>query len=168
MASEPHLTKTLVLGLGNILLRDEGLGVRAVERLQVKYDLPENVQIVDGGVMGLDLLPYLEDADALLVVDAVRIGKQGASLVRLEGRDIPSALGLKMSIHQVGFQELLAIGQLRGTLPSRIVLWGIEPVSLKEGLDLSPEVRIQLNALVDAIACELEDWGIGIELKESC
>lgn len=165
MALETLPAKILVLGVGNILLQDEGLGVRAVEQLQVKYNLPQDVQIVDGGVMGLDLLPYIENADFLLIVDAVKVGRPGASLVRLDAQEIPIALGLKMSIHQVGLQEILVLSQLRGTLPSRVVLWGMEPVALKEGLDLSPAVRIQLNTLVDAIACELENWGIAIEPK---
>ena len=80
-----------MLGLGNILLMDEGLGVRAVERLAAAYDLPENVEILDGGTLGLDLLPRLDGVDALLLVDAVKAGGPPGTLVRLEGDAIQAA-----------------------------------------------------------------------------
>jgi len=153
----------LVLGLGNILLQDEGVGVRALEHLTNRYRLPAEVQAVDGGVLGLDLLPYLEQADALLVMDAVETGQPPGSLVRLEGASIPAALALKMSVHQVGLQELLATSRLRGTLPSRVALWGIVPASMEWGLALSPAVAARLDDLVEAVVRELRDWGVVVD-----
>jgi hydrogenase maturation protease len=154
---------TLVLGLGNILRQDEGLGIHAVGRLQTRYRLPRQVRALDGGTMGLDLLPYLEDASAVLLIDAVQTGQPPGSLVRLEGQAIPSALALKMSSHQVGLQELLATSLLRGTLPARMVLWGIEPASIAWGLELSPVVGAAIGELVDAVARELHGWGLAVE-----
>ena len=151
---------TLVLGIGNILLRDEGLGVRALERLTQDYGVPSTIQVVDGGVMGLDLLPYLEDLSTLLVIDAVQTGQPPGTLIRLEGDAIPAALALKMSMHQAGLQELLATSQLQGTLPSKVVLWGMEPASLGWGLDLSSPVAAGLDALVQAVVGELQEWGV--------
>ncbi|RMF29640.1 MAG: HyaD/HybD family hydrogenase maturation endopeptidase [Chloroflexi bacterium] len=148
------------MGLGNILLRDEGLGVRALERLTARYHLPAEVQAIDGGVMGLDLLPYLEGVTDLLILDAVQTGEPPGTLVRLEGEAIPAALSLKMSMHQIGLQELLAVSRFQGHLPARIVLWGMEPASMEPGLDLSPPVAAQLDALVEAAVQELRDWGI--------
>jgi hydrogenase maturation protease len=150
----------LVLGLGNILLQDEGLGVRAVERLATRYRLPPEVQVMDGGVMGLDLLPYLDGVSHLLITDAVQTGKPPGSLVRLEGDAIPAALLLKMSMHQVGLQELLALAGFQGTLPEQVVLWGLEPDSLEWGLELSAPIAAQIDALVDAAASELHAWGV--------
>ncbi len=152
--------RTLILGLGNILLQDEGLGVRALERLTARYRLPAEVQAIDGGVMGLDLLPYLEGVTDLLILDAVQTGEPPGTLVRLEGEAIPAALSLKMSMHQIGLQELLAVSRFQGHLPDRIVLWGMEPASLDPGLDLSPIVAARLDALVEAAVQELQDWGI--------
>ena len=152
--------RILVLGLGNILLQDEGLGVRAVERMAARYRLPPDVQVVDGGVMGLDLLPYLEGVSHLLIIDAVQIGQPAGSLVRLEGEAIPAALQVKMSMHQVGLQELMALAGFQGTLPEQLVLWGLEPASLEWGLELSAPIAAQIDALVDAAMGELRAWGV--------
>ena len=162
-AGETTSLRIVVLGLGNILLQDEGLGIRALERLRTRYRLPPAVQALDGGVMGLDLLPYLDDVDALLVIDAVQTGRLAGSLVRLEDEAIPAALAVKMSVHQVGLQELLATSRLQGTLPPRVVLWGMEPAAIEWGLDLSPSVAASLDELVDAVARELRDWHLAIE-----
>ncbi len=152
--------RILVLGLGNILLQDEGLGVRAVERMAARYRLPPDVQVMDGGVMGLDLLPYLEGVSHLLITDAVQTGQPPGSLVRLEGEAIPAALQVKMSMHQVGLQELLALAGFQGTLPEQVVLWGLEPASLEWGLELSAPIAAQIDALVDAAVGELRAWGV--------
>ena len=149
----------LLLGAGNILLQDEGLGVHALRRLLERYILPSEVLAVDGGVQGMDLLPLLEEAQALLIVDAVAAGAEPGALVRLEGRQIPSALALKISMHQMGLQELLALGTLRGTLPTRVVLWGMEPASMDWGLALSEPVAYALDGLVESVAEELRAWG---------
>ena len=151
-----------MLGLGNVLLRDEGAGVRALERLEARYGLPPEVQILDGGTMGLDLLPYVEQVSALMILDAVQTGQPPGSLVRLEGNELPAALALKLSVHQVGFQELLAASLFRGTMPERIVLWGIEPAAIEWGLDLSPSVASALDKLVECAVQELHNWGVSV------
>ena len=154
--------KTLVLGLGNIIMRDEGLGVRACERLTRHYRLPDDVNVLDGGTLGLDLLPYLEGVTDLLIIDAVNAGAPPGSLVRLENEQIPQALALKMSMHQVGLQELLAVMALRGQTPPRVVLWGMEPLILEPGLDLSEPVLANLDTLVASVVAELRSWGIPV------
>lgn len=159
--------RVLILGIGNILLQDEGLGVRAVERLQERYELPPEVQAIDGGVMGLDLLPYLEGVSHLLVVDAVQMGAEPGTLVRLEGDEIPRALPMKMSLHQVGLQELLFFAQLQETLPPHVVLWGMEPASFDPGLDLSPTIASRLDDLVEAVYKELLSWGIRLQERST-
>lgn len=159
MAMKPRI---LVLGLGNILLQDEGLGVRTLERLTAAFHFPEEVQAVDGGVMGLDLLPYLENITALLIIDAVQTGQPAGTLVRFEGDEIRAVLSLKMSMHQVGLQELLAVSRFQGILPPRVVLWGMEPASLEPGLELSPEIAGRLDDLVAAVIQELHDWDVSV------
>lgn len=156
------MRKTLVIGLGNILLGDEGLGVRAYERLCARYQLPPEIEAMDGGTLGMMLLPYLDGVTDLLLMDAVSSGAPPGTLVRLEGEELKTALALKMSMHQVGLQELLAISSIQGSLPQRIVLWGMEPALMELGLDLTEPVAAQLDALVDAVVGELRTWGIEI------
>jgi len=152
--------KTLVLGLGNVLLSDEGVGVHVVRLLRERYRFPQEVEILDGGTLGLDLLPYVEDADRLLIVDAVQIDTPPGTVVRLVGDEIPAVLSLKYSPHQMGLSDLLAVARLRGHLPAEIVLWGVQPASLEVGLDLSPAVAAQVESLVQNVLAELQRWGI--------
>jgi hydrogenase maturation protease len=156
-----------VLGVGNILLQDEGLGVRAVEHLSAHYGLPEDVRVVDGGALGLNLLPLIEDTNSLLIIDAIQASQEPGALVRLEGEDISGALALKMSMHQVGLRELLAVSSLRQTLPSRLVLWGMQPASIGWGLELSPPVAAGLGSLVEEVVGELRRWGAAVELRNT-
>ena len=155
------MTQTLVLGLGNILLADEGVGVRVIERLQEQYNFPEEVQVMDGGTLGLDLLPYLEDASRLLVIDAVQARKPAGTLVRLAGDEIPAFLdAAKVSVHQEGLADLLAVATLKGYLPEEVIFWGVQIESLGVSLDLSPAVASQIDALVEKVLVELGRWGI--------
>jgi hydrogenase maturation protease len=156
----------LILGLGNILLRDEGIGVRALEKLQTEYRLPPRVRALDGGTMGLDLLPYLAGASKLLILDALQMGGRPGSLARLVNGEIPAALALKLSVHQVGLSELLATSRFQGTLPAHVTLLGIEPASIEWGLDFSPPVRAAMETLVEAAVRELCAWGAEVERAE--
>ncbi|WP_129677604.1 HyaD/HybD family hydrogenase maturation endopeptidase [Candidatus Chloroploca sp. Khr17] len=150
----------LILGLGNIILRDEGLGVRTVERLLERYTLSTEVEALDGGTLGLHLLPYLEGVRDLLIIDAIRADEPPGSLIRLEGAAIPAALAHKMSMHQFGLSELLAVGSLQGELPQRMVLWGLVPTVMEPGLDLTEPVAASLDPLIERIVAELAAWGV--------
>ncbi|TFG72051.1 MAG: hydrogenase maturation protease [Anaerolineales bacterium] len=153
-------TNVLILGLGNILLQDESVGITALQTLRDAYVWPNNVMLMDGGVMGLELLPYLENAVDVLIIDAVRSRNLPGALIRLTGEEIPVVIALKFSVHQVGFQETLFMAQLRGTMPRRLVLWGIEPESIGLGTMLTPAISAQVPALITAVMDELASWGI--------
>ncbi|HEX9075633.1 MAG TPA: HyaD/HybD family hydrogenase maturation endopeptidase [Anaerolineae bacterium] len=157
--------KTLVLGLGNILLQDEGAGVRVVERLQAEYVFPNDVTVLDGGTLGLDLLHVLEESDRAVVVDAVRSDKEPGALVRLRNAEIPAFLGPKVSPHQVGLQDLLGLAQLRGHLPGEVILLGVQAGRLEPGLDLSPAVAAQVEPLAAHVIEELVRWGIAVSKR---
>ncbi len=152
----------LVLGLGNIIMRDEGLGVRACECLTRRYRLPDDVTVLDGGTLGLDLLPYLEDVTDLLILDAINAGLPPGMIVRLENEQIAQTLAIKMSMHQVGLQELLAVMALRGHTPPRVVLLGMEPARIEPGIELSAPVLANLDALVASVVAELRSWGVAV------
>jgi hydrogenase maturation protease len=152
--------KTLVLGLGNILLGDEGVGVRVVERLQARYEFPPEVQVLDGGTLGMDLLPYVGDADRLLVLDALELGAEPGTVARLEGDEVPAFMGIKISPHQMGLADLLAAARLCDLFPEELVLWGVQPGVIDVGLELSPATAPQVDVLVDRALAELNQWGI--------
>jgi hydrogenase maturation protease len=152
--------KTLVLGLGNILLGDEGVGVRVVERLQELYEFPPEVRVLDGGTLALDLLPYVEDADRLLVIDALEMGAEPGEIARLESDQVPAFLSVKLSPHQMGLADLLAAARLRNSYPEELVLWGVQPAVMRPGLALSPPVAAQVEVLVNRALAELSRWGI--------
>jgi hydrogenase maturation protease len=153
----------LILGIGNILLADEGAGVRVVERLQALYLLPPEVEAVDGGTMGLDLLPYLEGRSHVLLIDAVKGGKDPGTVSRIELTDPPAFFRTRISPHQIGLSDVLAVAAMTGSLPPHMVLFGIEPARLDTGLDLSPEVAASINTLTDMVARELADLAFAPE-----
>ncbi len=150
----------LILGLGNILLKDEGVGVRVVERLLERYELPEGVQALDGGSRGLALLNFLEGVSRLLIVDAVQAGKEPGTLIRLEGDEIPAFLSPKVSPHQEGLADLLFAAKVVGLYPEEVVLWGVEPAEIETGLELTPLIASKVDELVDKVIEELRRWGV--------
>jgi hydrogenase maturation protease len=152
--------RTLVLGLGNLLLRDEGLGVWVADSLRRRFEFPGSVTILDGGTLGLDLLPRLEGVSRLCLIDAVRLGGSPGRLIRLAGDAVPAALAVKLSPHQVGVQDLLAAARLLGDGPSLVVLWGAEPERLEPGTGFSASVEAALPRLEAAVLGELHEWGL--------
>ena len=123
----------LILGIGNVLWADEGFGVRCVETLAHNWAFDDRVKILDGGTQGLYLLPFLEDADVLLVFDAIDYGLTPGTLKVIEGADVPAFMGAKkMSLHQTGFQDVIATAQLMGYCPDTLVLIGCQPEELED------------------------------------
>jgi hydrogenase maturation protease len=147
--------RTVVLGIGNVLLSDEGVGVHAIKALAQRYEETKQVEIVDGGTAGMELFPLLEGAHHLIVVDAIRCGQPPASIVRLEGEQVPAYFKTKLSPHQVGLSDVLAALAFKGTIPGQVVLIGVQPVKLSLGMDLSPEVNARLEEVVSMVQAEL-------------
>lgn len=165
MAMNPggDMTPTiLVLGIGNLVMSDDGAGVRVVQELQKRYRFPPHVEIMDGGTLGLDLLPKLEGIERLLVVDAVETGGKPGTLVRLLGEELPIALQTKISPHQMGLKDLLAVAELMGHAPREMVLVGIQPASIEMGDELSNNIAEQLEEMIDKVLTELSKWDIEI------
>lgn len=152
--------QTLILGVGNLLMSDEGVGVHVIQRLVADYQLPEEVQVLDGGTLGMDLLYYLEGVENLLLIDAVQARKEPGTLVRLEGEEVPAFMSIKISPHQLGVPDMLAAARLKGNCyPERIVLWGVQPELMEIGLDLSPKVESQVEPIIKNILDQLQVWG---------
>ncbi len=153
---------TVILGLGNILYADEGIGVRAAEYLHKAYTFPSSVEIVDGGTQGLALLDYVERADRLLVLDAVDFGLAPGTVVCKGAAEVPRYLtGQKHSVHQNSFSEVLALAALRDAAPKDLVLIGMHPVSLSLGGTLSDIAKTKgLPAMVSMALHTLHYWHI--------
>jgi len=153
----------LVLGLGNILLSDEGVGVRAVEALQRQYRIPDGVDVVDGGTSGMDMLDMIANRDHLIVIDAVNTGEPPATVMRLTGEAVPVFFRSKISPHQLGLSDVLAALRLLESEPAGITLIGIVPAALDLGLELSPTIAAKLDDLVGMVRAELDTLGFPLD-----
>jgi hydrogenase maturation protease len=153
--------KILVLGIGNILWADEGFGVRALEAFHSLFRAPGNVSLLDGGTQGLYLVQFVQEADYLLVFDAIDYGLEPGMLKIVEGDEVPKFTGAKkMSLHQTGFQEVLSAADLLGDYPEKLALIGCQPEDLEDwGGPLTPPVRAQLVRAAETAAAMLERWG---------
>jgi hydrogenase maturation protease len=153
----------LVLGIGNLVMSDDGIGVRVAQRLSERYRFPPGVRVVDGGTLGLDLLPMLEGVEKLLLLDAVETAHPVGTIVRLLGKEISIVMKSKLSTHQAGLQDLLLLADLLGYLPREIVLLGVRVEEIGLGMDLSEQVAPRLDQLVALALQELEHWGVKFE-----
>lgn len=160
MTSQVKVHAILVLGIGNLVMADDAVGVLVAQRLQRDYRFPDNVEILDGGTLGLDLLPKLEHISHLILVDAVETGQEPGRCVRLTGAELPIALETKLSPHQMGLKDLLAVSELMGHTPQQMTLIGIQPGSIEMQIGLTAEVEAELDRLVDAVLAELSGWGV--------
>lgn len=152
--------RVVVLGAGNLLLSDEGLGVRAIERLPLAYVLPPQVEIIDGGTCSMEMLEDLEGLDALIMVDAIRSGEAPGALLRLTGDAVPVFFRTKLSPHQIGLCDVLATLELLGRAPKYTAILGVEPQSLALGMELSPAVEAVMPTLLRMVVDELAGLGL--------
>lgn len=154
---------TAVFGIGNLLLSDEGAGIHAIRALRERYILPEGLDVVDGGTMGLDLLPYVEGAERLLIVDAVDLGAEPGTVGVIEGERVRRFLDTKFSVHQIGLPDMLFAAELKGILPRELCIVGIQPAEIETGLDMSEAVAKNFETLLEAVVGRLSRWGIRLQ-----
>lgn len=151
---------TAVLGLGNILLKDEGVGVHAVNAIKERYSFPPDMEVIDGGTLGLDLLPLIEKRDQILFVDAVDFGKEPGYVGVIDGDAIPSTLMAKMSVHHIGLSDVLFAAKLLDIKPSKLRLIGIQPQSLEVGLEMTECISGKMEMIISMILGTLKEWNI--------
>jgi hydrogenase maturation protease len=152
-------SRTLVLGLGNPLMGDDGLGLVALQSLREEWELPETIDLVDGGTWGMNLLPLIEDARELLLLDAIRHGAAPGTLVVLGRAGLPRYFAHKISPHQIDLKEVLGLAELRGRLPARASAVGLEPERVELGLELSATLAERVGDVTRAAAHILQRWG---------
>jgi len=161
-SNEKHI---MVLGVGNLLFTDEGVGIHAVKTLLERYEFSQNVSIEDGGVLGINLLGIISEADDLIVVDAIRNGGAPGTLYRLEGDDIPKRILAKNSLHQVDLLEALTLCQALDKVPETVIV-GVEPEDIETlSLELTPPVQEKMDDLIAMVLRELDRLGGGYHEK---
>ena len=157
--------RILILGIGNVLWADEGFGVRCVEAMAESHALPASVRLLDGGTQGLYLLPFLEDVDGLIVFDAIDYGLVPGTMKIVRDDQVPAFMGAKkMSLHQTGFQDVIATAQLMGHCPPNMVLIGCQPVELEDyGGGLRDAVAARIPEALRIAREILADWGVEVQ-----
>lgn len=158
----------LVLGIGNILWADEGFGVRAVEEFHRRYQTPDHVTVLDGGTQGLYLVQFVEEADKLLVIDAVDYGREPGDIVVVHDDEVPKFTGVKkMSLHQTGFQEVLSAADLLGHYPDELTLIGVQALDLEDwGGSLTELVKSKMDSVIELAVKRLRNWGVDVQERD--
>lgn len=157
--SEPD-GDVLLIGWGNVLLSDEGVGVHALRRLERDYCFEPAVQLEDGGTSGLDLLPLFADYRRILMLDAVAVEGRPGDIVVLRDAEIRRQLSDRLSVHHLGVSDLLGVAELMGYRPDALVMVGAVPETLELGLELSATLAERLPRIIDATLSILGEWGV--------
>ncbi|MCW8916985.1 MAG: HyaD/HybD family hydrogenase maturation endopeptidase [Magnetovibrio sp.] len=155
----------LVIGMGNVLMQDEGVGVRAVEELESRYEItagPGGIDIMDGGTTGTELLEPMKGVKHLIVADAINTGAPAGTIVRIADEEVPAFFQTKLSNHQLGLSDLLALLTLRGEAPDHVTIVGMVPHHLENKLGLSDEANRGLPEMVDMLVNELKALGVQV------
>lgn len=149
--------KPVVLGLGNLIFQDEGIGIHVINQL-MKGDMAKRAELIDGGTDGLLLLNTVETAENLLVIDAIDGLQKAGTIYRMEDDEIPILTKKKLSAHQLSFQEVLALAQFRGKFPKSLVLIGVQPKTLDWGTELTPDISKAIPKVIKLVHDQLEKW----------
>lgn len=153
--------RKIVLGLGNTLNKDEGLGVHALEALEERLErLAPNVEFLDGGVLGINLLPWVEDSSHLLVLDAINAGAAPGTLIELERDEIPLYANIKLSDHQITFQEVLGLASFRNRLPANLHMVGLQPADISIGVGMSNAIQVMIPQVLARAEAVLAAWSL--------
>ena len=155
-----------VLGVGNVILRDEGFGVRVAEYLDAHYDFPENVQIVDGGTLGIELTQFVTGTKKLLVIDSINGHAAPGTRFAIRDDDVLAHFQDKISAHEVGIQDVLALLEVTGHKIPTVTVLGVQPYNLEAGVELSEEMRKLVPEVAEEALNELRKWGIKATKKE--
>lgn len=156
----------MILGVGNILFSDEGFGIRVVETLEERFTFPENVSIIDGGVLGINLMGIIAEADQLIVVDVIRNKGNPGDLYRIDGKAIPERIRAKNSLHQIDFLEALTLCQALDKVPETVIV-GVEPEDINTlAVELTATTAERTNDVIQMVLAELDRLGVTYTEKE--
>jgi hydrogenase maturation protease len=154
---------TVVIGVGSPLMGDDGLGLAALEALREAWTFEPPVEFLDGGTWGMNLLPFIEGAEHVLLLDAIHRGVEPGAVVIVEADELPRYFQTRLSPHQVDLRDVIALAEFRGNLPDTVAM-GIEPARIELSVEISPEVRARIAPLLDRVLERLEAWGhVGVK-----
>lgn len=158
-------THIMIMGVGNLLLTDEGFGIHTIQLMEERYEFPQNVSLVDGGVLGLNLLGVISEADHLIVIDAIKNGEAPGSMYRIDGKAIPERVRAKNSLHQVDLLETLTLCQALDKTPETVIL-GVEPEDIESlSIDLTPTTKVKVENIIEMVLAELDRLGVSYKVK---
>ena len=160
-----YKNEVTILGIGNVILRDEGFGVRVAEYLDKHYEFPESVQIVDGGTLGIELTQYVTGTEKLLVIDSINGGADPGTTFRFHNDDVMEHFQDKLSAHEVGIQDVLGLLTVTGHKIPDVVVIGAQPYDVEAGVELSDGMMELLPQMVEQALSELKNWGIVPKLR---
>lgn len=149
-----------LLGLGNILLKDEGVGVHAVNKLKKDWFFSPDIEIIDGGTLGLDLLAYFEKYSKILIIDAADFGKEPGYIQVLDSGEINKSFAKKLSVHNIGLADILVACELMGIKLGEIKIIGIQPCAMDFGLQMTDEINAKMPNLIQLAIKNLQEWGV--------
>ena len=155
-----------VIGIGNILMKDEGVGCHAANLLLSDYEFDPEITIIDAGTTGTDLLPYLEEHDRIIILDAVDFEREPGFIGSIENDDILTRLTTKMSMHHMGITDVLSTAKLLDIVPSQMFLLGMQPKDLTVGMEMTAEVKDRLPRMLEVAVMKLEEWGVKVRGKK--
>ncbi|MGO9378921.1 MAG: HyaD/HybD family hydrogenase maturation endopeptidase [Dissulfurispiraceae bacterium] len=157
----------MLLGLGNVLMKDERLGVHVAKTIKERYDCLPELEIIDGGTLGLDLLPLFEQFDRMVIVDAVNFGREPGYIGVLEDEQIPAVIFSKLSVHQIGLADLLSVAKLKGVMPSKVCLIGMQPTAVEFalGLEMSDVINANIDKMIEVTINKLKELKIECVLR---
>ncbi len=164
MTGEPT---TRVIGVGSPIMGDDGFGLAALERLAARWELPEDVALVDGGTWGMNLLPDIEASRHVLFLDAIDHGAEPGAVAVIARDQLPRYFMLKLSPHQVDLREVLAACELRGTLPEVTEAFGAQPAVIDMSTELSPPLAARVDEVADLVAARLGALGHAVRRREA-
>jgi len=159
--------RAVVLGIGNTILTDEAAGVRAVELLEQRYRMPDNVLVIDGGTSGMEMIEDLSELDFLIVIDVVKTGAAPGTVVKIAGDEIPVFFRRKLSPHQIALPDVLASLELLDAMPKEIIVLGVEPISLELGMEMTETIAAKVPLLVEMAVMELRARDYPLEARTS-
>ncbi|MEG6585855.1 HyaD/HybD family hydrogenase maturation endopeptidase [Dendrosporobacter sp. 1207_IL3150] len=159
------MNKITILGIGNILLKDEGFGVRVIEEMQKTYNFSESIQVLDGGTLGMELLKFLTDTDKLIIVDAVSGTQPAGFIYEFSNEEVKAYFTEKVSMHELGIQDVLSALEIISKPIKEVVVIGTQPLIMDVGLELSPVAASAVEPVIERIINKLSYWKIEVNKK---